>query len=387
VPLRTGTGVDFEASSPWGWFLALAGSAGACVALLASGGPAVSAARQTWSPFVLVAGLVLVGLVAEEDGVFRAAGGCLAGLSRHGLVQFIGAAVMVTVVTATLNLDTSVVFVTPVLIAAARRSGSGEGPLLYGSLLLANASSLFLPGSNLTNLIVLGHGTRSGSAFLATMWPAALAASVVTACAVGVWGRPEFARRESPATSQQRPVLGLGVAAVASATALVIVLPAPALPVLAIGVFASAIRIFQGRLGTRSAADSVGFSVLIGLFGLAVLAGTVGRDWSGPSSALTHSGSIGTAVIAAFSSVVINNLPAASLLAAKHVHHAAALLVGLNLGPNLFASGSLSWFLWLKVARKSGAAPSIVRASRLGLVVVPLSMAAALGALALSGSG
>jgi arsenical pump membrane protein len=59
--------------------------------------------------------------------------------------------------------------------------------------------------------------------------------------------------------------------------------------------------------------------------------------------------------------------------------------VGLNLGPNLFVTGSLAWFLWLRAARIAGADPSIGRAGRFGVVAVPLSMAAALGALALAG--
>jgi arsenical pump membrane protein len=93
------------------------------------------------------------------------------------------------------------------------------------------------------------------------------------------------------------------------------------------------------------------------------------------------------AAIAALTSVLVNNLPAAALLAARNPHHSAQLLVGLNLGPNLFVTGSLAWFLWLRVARASGLNPSLWQASRLGLVVVPLSIAAALGALALAGSG
>jgi arsenical pump membrane protein len=87
------------------------------------------------------------------------------------------------------------------------------------------------------------------------------------------------------------------------------------------------------------------------------------------------------AVAAAVTSVLINNLPAAALLAPGHAPHAAALLIGLNLGPNLFVTGSLAWILWLRMARVSGAEPSVRQASRLGLVIVPLSMAAALGAL------
>jgi Na+/H+ antiporter NhaD/arsenite permease-like protein len=58
------------------------------------------------------------------------------------------------------------------------------------------------------------------------------------------------------------------------------------------------------------------------------------------------------------------------------------MLIGLNLGPNLFVTGSLAWLLWLRTARTAGARPSIAHACRLGAVAVPLSMAAALLVLA-----
>ena len=153
--------------------VAVLGLGAATAALAASPHQARSAAAQPWAPFVLVTGLILIGVVAGGDGLFRAAGGLLARSARRGVSLFAGAALLIVVVTATLNLDTSVVFLTPVLVAAARQRGSAEAALLYGSLLLANASSLFLPGSNLTNLIVLGHHPLSGGAFLALMWPAA----------------------------------------------------------------------------------------------------------------------------------------------------------------------------------------------------------------------
>ncbi len=60
-----------------------------------------------------------------------------------------------------------------------------------------------------------------------------------------------------------------------------------------------------------------------------------------------------------------------------------SLLIGLDLGPNLCVTGSLAWLLWLRSARSAGARPSLGRASRIGVVAVPLSMAAALGVLAL----
>jgi len=95
---------------------------------------------------------------------------------------------------------------------------------------------------------------------------------------------------------------------------------------------------------------------------------------------------IHTAVVGAVFSVLVNNLPAASLLAARVPPRPFALLVGLNIGPNLFVTGSLAWLLWLRSAKSAGAHPSIARASLLAAVAVPLSMAAALGMLALNGT-
>jgi hypothetical protein len=61
-----------------------------------------------------------------------------------------------------------------------RTTGGG-----YGCLLLSNAGSMFLPGSNLTNLIVLGHLHLSGGQFLSNMSAAAFASLVVTAAVIG----------------------------------------------------------------------------------------------------------------------------------------------------------------------------------------------------------
>ena len=126
--------------------------------------------------------------------------------------------------------------------------------------------------------------------------------------------------------------------------------------------------------------------MLVGLFGLAVTLGTLGRTWSGPATLLAHLDLWGTAVTAAFCSVVVNNLPAASLLAARQPPHPFALLVGLNVGPNLAVTGSLAWILWLRSARAAGGSPSVARAGLLGLASVPLAIAAAVGVLILNGT-
>jgi arsenical pump membrane protein len=321
--------------------------------------------------------------MADSDGLFAFAGHRLAQTAPSGITLFIGATVIVGSVTAVLNLDTSVAFLTPVLVYTARSRGEGEAPLLYGCLLLSNAGSLFLPGSNLTNLIVLGHLHLRGGQFLAHMWAPAVAALVVTAATVGVIERRSLRIRVGDPTPPHRPVLGLGLCGVVAAVVLVVVLRSPAVPVALVGAAVVSIRLLAGKERPGRVYQVLGIPVLVGLFGLAVAFGTVGRVWSGPATLLSHLDLWGTAIVAGVASVTFNNLPAASLLAARAPRHPFALLVGLNLGPNLSVTGSLAWFLWLRAAREAGANPSIGKASRIGAVAVPVSMAAALVALAL----
>ncbi len=141
----------------------------------------------------------------------------------------------------------------------------------------------------------------------------------------------------------------------------------------------------DGPLTTGRVWQILGVPVLAGLFGAAVALGTLGRAWSGPAMLLSHLSGWATAAFAAVATVVVNNLPAASMLAARTPGHPFELLIGLNLGPNLCVTGSLAWLLWLRSARDAGARPSLARASRLGVIAVPLSMAVAVGALALTG--
>ena len=93
---------------------------------------------------------------------------------------------------------------------------------------------------------------------------------------------------------------------------------------------------------------------------------------------------IETTAVAALATLVLNNLPAASLLAAHHPSHPAQLLLGLNVGPNLFFTGSLAWYLWYRVAATNGARPSLRQSTRLGLVLAPLAIAVALVGLAVT---
>jgi len=341
-----------------------------------------AAAEQAWPPFVLVSGLLLIGLVANRDGLFERAGHFLEGLGGPPVVLLVACLLLVAVVTAVLNLDTAVVFLTPVLVHAARGRGVEEEGFLYGAVYMANASSLYLLGSNLTNLLVLGHQPISGATFAAHMLVMALAATLATALGLLVL----FRRRLRAATSRhpQRvswDVLGLGLPGALAAGVLTIALRNPAIPVLVVGLILTAIEVLRGRLRWRDVVRAVGPAELISLFLVCVALGVLARSWDGPAQLLGGAGRWQTTGIGALASVAINNLPAAVLLSAHPVAHPSALLLGLNVGPIIAASGSLSAFLWWRAAQQVNAQPSLLAFSRRG---APLALFAIVVALAVT---
>jgi arsenical pump membrane protein len=226
-----------------------------------------------------------------------------------------------------------------VLVHTARSRRGGGPALLYACLLLSNAGSLLLPGSNLTNLIVLGQLHLTGGQFAARMWLPFLGAVVVTAAVVGWCERRSLQEEPAEPGEPDKPVLGVGLAAVILATVLVVAIRSSALPVLAVGVLAAGLQIGRKRVTVGSAFDVLGAPVLAGLFGAAVALGALGRAWSGPAVLLSRMSAWATAAFAGLATVLVNNLPAASMLAARTPPHPFALLIGLNLGPNLCVTG------------------------------------------------
>jgi len=97
---------------------------------------------------------------------------------------------------------------------------------------------------------------------------------------------------------------------------------------------------------------------------------------------MRHAGRVESTALGALGAVTLNNLPAAVLLSSSPPAHPRALLVGLNLGPNLFVTGSLSAFLWWQAAHAVGARPSVRAYARQGSILAPAALIGALGALA-----
>ena len=338
---------------------------------------------QTWPPFVLVVGLLLIGVAAADDGLFEALGSRIARAPGSQLGVFSMMMGLVAAVTVVLNLDTSVVFLTPILLHVARRRGVNEIAYLYGAVFMANAASLLLPGSNLTNLLVLAARHARGTSFAATMFAPWVAAVLVTWGVLAWWRRADW----SHGASSDEPVtplrLGVGALGVAAAVALMLAVTNPAPAVAIVGVLASGSHVVRRRFSVRQALDALSPLTIGGLFVVALVLGTITRTWSGPARLLGAVGPWGAAGLGAALSNVVNNLPAAVILSARAPAHPYSLLLGLNIGPNLSVVGALSAVLWLRIARREGADPSVATYSRVGVILVPLTLAGALGALAL----
>jgi Arsenical pump membrane protein len=239
-----------------------------------------AAVQQTWEPFVLVVGLLLIGHVASTDGLFEVAGSKLSRLRGGAVLLFVSMMLLTAVVTATLNLDTSVVFLTPVLLQTARHRSVDESAFLYGSIFMANAASLLLLGSNLTNVLVFSRSNVQGAAFARTMFIPWLVSIALTTLVVLVWRWRELSSDGVVEPEEVRHfTLGPGLVGVVAAVVVMLALSRPALPVLGIAIIASAIDVvLRHRLTLLSLVRSANLPMVVGLFVL--LAHYPALDWN-----------------------------------------------------------------------------------------------------------
>ncbi|HEY1824742.1 MAG TPA: SLC13 family permease [Acidimicrobiales bacterium] len=339
----------------------------------------IPALSHTWEPFVLVVGLLLVGHAAARDGLFEYLGRRCAQWDGSDRSLLVAVLVAVATVSALLNLDTAVVFMTPVALAAARSRSADEDAFLYGAILMSNAASLLLVGSNLTNLLVFSTRPVTGVIFVAHMLAPWLVSVLVTIVVVGGWrwSALRAARHESHVPAP-RWRAGPGSVAVVATLAMMLALRHPALPVLGVGIVVELLEWALRRdVDVRDIARSASLEVVAPLFVLAVLVGWLGRNWAWPGHLVSHATPLASSAVAALASVLINNLPAASIFSGAHLAHPYAVLIGLDLGPNLFVSGAMSTMLWFRIARANGARPRVARFVAVGVPVAILGLLAA----------
>ena len=330
---------------------------------------------HSWQPFVLITGLLFIGHVAAREGLFESVGRLIARTPGNDVMLFVVTMVAVAVVTALLNLDTSVVFMTPVAMNAVRARDGDEIAFAFGAILMSNAASLLLVGSNLTNMLVFATHPVRGTVFVSHMALAWVTSVALTIVIVAVWRRRPLTRAAQASSEHVTWHVGPGTLAVLAAVALMLLTSQPALPVFAIGAILEAVDlVVRHKVGWREILEVASPLVVIPLFVVAVLVGWLGRHWHGASHLIAHANSLTTAAVSGALSLVINNLPAASLFASQPVAHPYALLIGLNLGPNAFVTGAMSTMLWFRLIRGEGLSPTIWQFVGIGLPVTVVTV-------------
>jgi arsenical pump membrane protein len=386
---------------PRGWPEAVAAGPAAVILIAAGAIPAGQAGAEArrLGPVIgfLVAILVLAHL-CDDDGLFRACGAWMA-RSAAGRPRRLLALVFVTasVTTAVLSLDTTVVLLTPVVFATAARLDVRARPHVYACTHLANSASLLLPVSNLTNLLAFAASGLAFGHFAALMTLPWLAAVGVEYAVFGRFfaadlGAGPRAREADPQAAGlpvfTLTVVGLTLAGFVVASAAGI---SPAWAALA-GAAVLAGRALARRRATPLSllrAADVPFAVFVLGLGI-VVAAVVGNGLGTALRPLLPAGTslpalLAIAMLAAALANVCNNLPAVLVLlplaAPAGAGAVLAVLLGVNIGPNLTYTGSLATLLWRRTLRHHGSAPDLGEFTRLGLLTVPAGLVLAVLAL------
>lgn len=344
----------------------------------------------------LLAFVLFISVVAElasRAGVFEVLADRMAGVARGSVpVLWLLVVVLATVATAVLSLDTTAVLLTPVVLALAAQLELPPMVFAFTTVWLANTASLFLPVSNLTNLLSLHVLDYSAPDFVRLTWPAALAAVAVTVIALAVFfhrslrGRYDRAPLPHP---HDRVLLGLALVVCA---ALGVAFALGAEIAIASGLGAAVLLVafvLRDRAGLSWALVPVplllGLAVLL-LLGEAVRAGGLldglsraAGSGAGAADLLRLSG------LGAVGSNLIGNLPA--YLALEPSVHAdpdrlAALLVGVNVGPVITPWASIATLLWSSRCRAAGVEVDWRGFVLRGLVLAPVAVLASTLALA-----
>jgi arsenical pump membrane protein len=346
----------------------------------------------------LAAVIVLAELTAEAQ-LFDIVATRLAILARGSFAaMFILCVLFAATATAALNLDTTAVLLTPVMLAVAKPADIPPIPLAMTTVWLANTASLLLPVSNLTNLLAMNRLALSAPGFAAQMYLPELASVTATVACLwimywrrGLRSRDRF-RVPEPFEPRDRVLAGLS----AAACVLFVVLVLLSLP-LAVAALSAVCIVIAGFVVRSRASLRPGLlpwqllTFVIGLFlVIAVIdqrgLGTILSSAIGPDR-----GAVGVwraAGLGAALSNVVNNLPAyvageAAIGGGNH-DQLLGLLIGTNVCPLVTPWASLATMLWYTRCRAQGLEVSWRRFIGTGVLTAIATLAAATGALLLS---
>ncbi|MDQ1470954.1 MAG: arsenical pump rane protein [Bryobacterales bacterium] len=351
--------------------------------------------------YLFLAGMMLLSELARREGVFDWLA-CLAVRASRGsgarlFALVYGVGILVTVF---LSNDATAVVLTPAVYAAVRKARADVLPYLFACALIANAASFVLPVSNPANLVIYGKSLPALLPWLRLFMLPSIASIAVTFAVLWVISRrqlllpiDEHIAMAGLESRGRRAVWGIGV------TGAVLLAASAAGRDLGVWTFASAtlaVLIATGGRRLAPVVKSVSWSVLPLVAGLFVIVEALQHanalDYGRTALQLmahlpAAQGSLAASFGVAALSNLMNNLPSGLLTGgaiaatATPAHLRNALLIGVDLGPNLSVTGSLATILWLVALRREGVEVSAGKFLRTGVLVMPPALLASTLAL------
>lgn len=385
---------------PFGWPEAVV-AVPAALLVMATGAISWEHAREEAAHLGPVIGFLAAVLVlarfCDDEGLFHACGAWMArwaaGRPRRLLTAVFALA---SAITAVLSLDATIVLLTPVVFATAARMGARPKPHVYACTHLSNTASLLLPVSNLTNLLAFTASGLSFTRFAALMvlpWLVAIGAEYVVFRRF--FARDLAAAAPRPALDEPPELPLFALVTVGCTLAGFVVASAvgidPAWSAAA-GALVLAVRaVLRGRATVLTVARATAPAFLAFVLALGVVVrAVVDNGLSDALGRILPDGGgllalLGIAALAAVLANLINNLPAVLVLlplaASSGSGAVLAVLLGVNIGPNLTYAGSLATLLWRRIVHQHEHGVDLKEFTRLGLIAVPAALVPAVLAL------
>jgi arsenical pump membrane protein len=362
---------------------------------------ALNGMRKGTDVYFFLIGMMLIAELARLEGLFDWLAALAVARARGSpqrlflLIYLVG--ILVTVL---LSNDATAIVLTPAVYAATRAAGATPLPYLFVCAFIANAASFVLPISNPANLVVFGERMPHLADWLRQFALPSLAAIVVTYAALRLSQRRALNEEKiesaivKPRLSRGGKLSAFGIAAVG-----VILIGASALnfqlglPTLLCGAVTSVTILCLNRQSPKSLLSGVSWSVLPLVAGLFVMVealirtGAISRlaELIGGKAAQSEAAATwGVGIVTALADNIANNLPvgliAGSVVANDHLPASVtgAMLIGVDLGPNLSITGSLATILWLVALRREKIEVNALRFLGVGLIVMPPALIASL---------
>jgi arsenical pump membrane protein len=341
---------------------------------------------------VFLAGVVVLAELLAAAEVFDVIATRMAIAAGGSYPRLFGLCVLLaSATTAFLNLDTTAVLLTPVMLSVAGRAGVRKLPLAMTTVWFANIASLLLPVSNLTNLLAADRIGLPSRAFAARMWLPQLAAIAVGAGCLWVfyWRRRDQARYAPPEPQRPADRVLFGIAAADAAAFAVAVLAGIPLQAAAVGAAAVVVAAYAVRRPDRLTVRLLPLRLLVLVVGLFLVLGAADRTGFGDLlRTLVGTGVWRTAGSGAVLANLVNNLPAYVAVEAAvppgNADQLLALLVGTNVGALVLPWGSLATVIWFERVRAAGVTVELRRFVLTGLATAVLTLAATVGVLLLT---